>query len=301
MLPRSQRLTSAQFDRAFANSQSVRHPLLALKAHQRDDDCDEVRAAFVVPKKQGKAVQRNRTRRRLRARYRLHKGRDQLHGCDLILLSTPATHNASGAEIDDAIDEVLRRMERKLDATPRNREAGQVAGKTRNEAASERLAGLPPSSNLNAFAMTRLEEGGSPAEPSPPSKSQVLPATRLEEDVSPALAQADNTESRPQISLFAAIALAVIRFYQRFVSPGLPPSCRFYPSCSRYTYGAIERFGLARGLWLGSYRVCRCHPWNAGGIDEVPDQFPAPRTVKARSIEKLKAFFARRRFDSPRN
>ncbi len=113
MLPRSQRLKSAQFNHAFANSQSVRHPLVALKAHRRGDDSDEVRAAFVVPKKQAKAVGRNRTRRRLRERYRLHPRRAELRGCDLIFLSTPATHNASTAQLDDAIEEVLRRMKLK--------------------------------------------------------------------------------------------------------------------------------------------------------------------------------------------
>ena len=115
MLPRSQRLSSAQFDRAFAHSQCVRHPLIALKAHRRDDESDVVRAAFVVPKKQGKAVQRNRTRRRLRERYRLHPRRNEPSGCDLIFLSTPATHAASGAELDAALDELLRRVKRKLD------------------------------------------------------------------------------------------------------------------------------------------------------------------------------------------
>ncbi len=101
-------------------------------------------------------------------------------------------------------------------------------------------------------------------------------------------------------SLLARGALAVIRFYQRFISPGLPPACRFYPSCSRYTYGAIERFGLARGLWLGCNRVCRCHPWNAGGIDEVPAQFPPPQAAIKRTVAKIKVL-TRRRFDSPRN
>ena len=264
MLPRSRRLSSAQFDRAFANSQSVRHPLVALKAHRRDDDSSEVRAAFVVPKKQAKAVGRNRTRRRLRERYRLHPRRDDLSGCDLIFLSTPATHGASIEELDNALDEVLRRMKRKV--------GGDSGGR----------AGLAPSSNLGVNAEPKLEEGASPALPEP---------EHLE------------TQSNPTapISVLAKIALTLIRFYQRFISPGLPPSCRFYPSCSRYTYGAIERFGLARGLWLGGYRVCRCHPWNAGGVDEVPDQFPPLSRVKTRSTEKIKAFFARRRFDSPRN
>ncbi len=114
MLPRTQRLTSAQFDRAFSQSQSVRHPLISLKAHRRDDGDLTTRAAFVVPKKQGKAVARNRTRRRLRERYRLKARRDDLRGCDLIFLSTAATHGASSAELDAALDEVLRRMIRNL-------------------------------------------------------------------------------------------------------------------------------------------------------------------------------------------
>ena len=114
MLPRTNRLKSAQFNHAFANSQSVRHPLLALKAHRRTDDSDETRAAFVVPKKQAKANGRNRTRRRLRERYRLHARRDDLLGCDLIFLTTPATHTATATELDGAIDEVVRRMTRRL-------------------------------------------------------------------------------------------------------------------------------------------------------------------------------------------
>jgi len=64
--------------------------------------------------------------------------------------------------------------------------------------------------------------------------------------------------------------LALIRFYQRFISPSLPPSCRFTPSCSQYSHDAIQRYGLLKGSWLGLRRVVRCHPWNAGGHDPVP-------------------------------
>jgi uncharacterized protein len=64
--------------------------------------------------------------------------------------------------------------------------------------------------------------------------------------------------------------IAVIRGYQRFISPGLPAACRFYPSCSAYAATAIERHGALRGVWLALRRLSRCHPFHAGGIDPVP-------------------------------
>lgn len=67
------------------------------------------------------------------------------------------------------------------------------------------------------------------------------------------------------------VVLGVIRFYKRFISPLLPSSCRFYPTCSVYTYEAIERYGVVRGGWLGIKRISRCHPMNPGGYDPVPD------------------------------
>ncbi len=66
------------------------------------------------------------------------------------------------------------------------------------------------------------------------------------------------------------LVLALIRFYQRYISPGLPPSCRFYPTCSQYTYQAVERYGVVKGGWLGIKRIVRCQPWNPGGYDPVP-------------------------------
>jgi uncharacterized protein len=68
-----------------------------------------------------------------------------------------------------------------------------------------------------------------------------------------------------------ALALALIRFYKRFISPALPSSCRFEPTCSMYTYEAIERYGVIRGSWLGAKRIARCHPFHPGGYDPVPD------------------------------
>lgn len=67
-----------------------------------------------------------------------------------------------------------------------------------------------------------------------------------------------------------AFLLLLIRLYQRGISPLLGNNCRFHPSCSQYTYEAVERYGAAQGGWMGLRRVCRCHPWNPGGFDPVP-------------------------------
>ena len=62
----------------------------------------------------------------------------------------------------------------------------------------------------------------------------------------------------------------LLRGYQLLVSPMLGQNCRFYPSCSTYAIEAVQVHGAARGSWLALRRVCRCHPWNAGGVDPVP-------------------------------
>lgn len=67
-----------------------------------------------------------------------------------------------------------------------------------------------------------------------------------------------------------AVFLALIRFYQRAISPALPPSCRFTPTCSQYSYEAISRYGVWRGSWLAVRRILRCHPFHPGGYDPVP-------------------------------
>jgi len=65
------------------------------------------------------------------------------------------------------------------------------------------------------------------------------------------------------------LAIAGIRFYRNFLSPLKPPTCRFYPSCSKYTLDAIDRYGAMSGLWIGIKRLARCHPWHPGGFDPV--------------------------------
>lgn len=68
----------------------------------------------------------------------------------------------------------------------------------------------------------------------------------------------------------ARLLLLMVRFYRRAVSPLLPPSCRFVPSCSAYAEEAIRRHGAARGGWLATRRLLRCHPFGGSGFDPVP-------------------------------
>jgi putative membrane protein insertion efficiency factor len=70
--------------------------------------------------------------------------------------------------------------------------------------------------------------------------------------------------------LASRILIAPIRLYQRFLSPLLPPSCRFTPTCSHYAAEALARHGPIRGGWLALRRIGRCHPWGPTGYDPVP-------------------------------
>lgn len=67
------------------------------------------------------------------------------------------------------------------------------------------------------------------------------------------------------------IFLALIRFYQRYISPLSPPRCRFYPTCSQYAWEAINKYGALKGGWLALRRLLRCHPFHKGDyFDPVP-------------------------------
>jgi putative membrane protein insertion efficiency factor len=66
-----------------------------------------------------------------------------------------------------------------------------------------------------------------------------------------------------------ALTLAILRIYKRWLSPILPSACRFHPTCSEYMAAAVERYGVARGVWIGIKRLAKCHPFHEGGFDPV--------------------------------
>ena len=77
-----------------------------------------------------------------------------------------------------------------------------------------------------------------------------------------------------KVGLPARMAMGAVRFYQRWISPLLGDNCRFHPTCSQYMVEALGRFGLLKGLWLGTARILRCGPWHPGGYDPVPEVWP---------------------------
>ena len=77
------------------------------------------------------------------------------------------------------------------------------------------------------------------------------------------------------MKLVGGFLIALVRAYQLLLSPYLPASCRYHPSCASYTAEAISVHGPVRGLWLAARRIARCHPWGGMGFDPVP-----PRRVR---------------------
>ncbi|MBI9103554.1 MAG: membrane protein insertion efficiency factor YidD [Spirochaetales bacterium] len=69
---------------------------------------------------------------------------------------------------------------------------------------------------------------------------------------------------------FSLILIGIIKFYRIFISPLLPRSCRYYPTCSAYALQAIQKYGPAKGSLLAAKRIGRCHPFHSGGYDPLP-------------------------------
>lgn len=75
---------------------------------------------------------------------------------------------------------------------------------------------------------------------------------------------------RSILKLFAIPFILIIKIYQLIISPLLPPSCRYIPTCSNYAMEALKKYGVFKGGWLALKRILRCHPWGGSGYDPVP-------------------------------
>jgi uncharacterized protein len=76
------------------------------------------------------------------------------------------------------------------------------------------------------------------------------------------------------------LVVAMVRFYQRFISPLKGPQCRFFPTCSEYAAKAVETHGVLAGLGYAGLRILRCHPFHPGGFDPVPSRGQRPQPGK---------------------
>lgn len=90
----------------------------------------------------------------------------------------------------------------------------------------------------------------------------------------------------PRPSILARVLVALVEGYRRFVSPFLPPSCRFHPTCSAYAVAALRGHGVLRGTGLTLVRLAKCGPWHPGGVDHVPRRVAASRGPGAPTIEE---------------
>lgn len=88
----------------------------------------------------------------------------------------------------------------------------------------------------------------------------------------PVTGPATATPRARRVSPAAWLLILPIRFYQKFITPYTPATCRYYPTCSAYAVGALRTHGAIKGLLLTAWRLLRCNPWSSGGVDKVPER-----------------------------
>jgi uncharacterized protein len=117
-------------------------------------------------------------------------------------------------------------------------------------------------------------------------EERVRQAAEVSSATASALERRHGENTRARLSVGVRAALLALRFYKTYLSILFAGSCRFEPTCSRYAYEAIERFGVLRGVWLGTKRLLRCHPLSRKfGYDPVPEKWreSSPQTPDAKS------------------
>ena len=146
--------------------------------------------------------------------------------------------------------------------------SGQRGAAQPDEAAPARAFSAQPAKHSKGMGHRAESPGGNGESPLPnfstraPSTLSQPPAAGVRRRGSPKLLKVRRTAK--------SVALGLIHFYQTFLSPVLPSSCRYYPSCSVYAYEAIKKWGLGRGAGMALRRLLRCRPFGGRGYDPVP-------------------------------
>ena len=102
------------------------------------------------------------------------------------------------------------------------------------------------------------------------SERRVVDCDQSAEKSSGVPVSGDRAGDRPSLSALQFVIAGALRCYKVALSPMLPSSCRFYPTCSAYMHEAVIKYGAGRGVWLGLKRLVKCHPFHHGGVDRVP-------------------------------
>lgn len=215
----------------------------------RLNDLERTRLGITVTKKIGKAVVRNGLKRQVREFFRLNVSRWPI-GLDLLFIARSQAGRASRRAVAGDLAEAGRRI---ANWQPKN----------------QKLASFPVNQAGHSAPPQSLTRGYSDEADAVP----VAPAKNTSEE------SAFRRAVQPFIDLaefiqwaLGRLALGLIFIYQRCISPMLPPSCRFRPTCSSYAASAIKIHGIWRGSRLAAIRLLKCHPLHPGGYDPVPSK-----------------------------
>ena len=239
MLPSRYRLHSrAEISHTIRHGQRARRGAVVVHVEVGSGRDKPARAAFAVSRSVGDSVTRHRVVRRLRAL--MPPLLERLPGgSDVVVRAMPEAATASSAQLRDDLTRALERVTplgEPVDRSPVDRTVG----------------GNRRAATLSAHSST---DG---AQDPPQSASAAEPAQGFRRVLS--------WMGWP----IRALLLGLIWVYRHTISPILPPTCRYHPSCSAYAFGALQVHGAAKGTALATWRLLRCNPFTPGGLDPVP-------------------------------
>jgi putative membrane protein insertion efficiency factor/ribonuclease P protein component len=238
MLPSRYRLHSrAEISRTIRQGRRARRGSLVVHVQVGDDSAEPARAAFAVSKAVGDSVTRHRVVRRLRGLMPPLLDR-MPGGSDVVVRAMPEAATASSAQLREDLERALERV------TP-------LAPPTATNARECAVAYTESTEITHAGAHSAVGESARVDQPPRTGVHLVL-----------------YWIGWPIRSLL----LGLIWVYRHTISPMLPPTCRYYPSCSAYGFEALQVHGALKGTALTAWRVLRCNPFTGGGLDPVPQR-----------------------------